>query len=69
MSLEPSKKSPEMEAALKSMFGIDRVNTITSRKCVFCGVSVDENSFKDELSKKEYTISGTCQSCQDKVFG
>lgn len=25
--------------------------------------------FKDELSRKEYRISGICQSCQDKVFG
>lgn len=25
--------------------------------------------FKDALSKKEYSISGLCQDCQDKVFG
>jgi len=24
--------------------------------------------FKDELSKKEYQISGLCQSCQDEIF-
>ncbi|SVE61140.1 uncharacterized protein METZ01_LOCUS513994, partial [marine metagenome] len=25
-------------------------------------------SFKDELSVKEYSISGLCQSCQDSIF-
>ena len=24
--------------------------------------------FKDELSEKEYTISGMCQECQDYAF-
>lgn len=27
------------------------------------------SSFRDSLSEKEYTISGLCQDCQDKVFG
>jgi hypothetical protein len=69
MSLEPTKKSKEIDETIKNLFGFDRVQSITKRVCVFCGVSVDENSFKDELSKKEFTISGICQSCQDKVFG
>ncbi len=25
--------------------------------------------FRDELSKKEYDISGFCQKCQDTIFG
>jgi hypothetical protein len=25
--------------------------------------------FRDELSRKEFGISGMCQECQDKVFG
>lgn len=35
--------------------------------CPTCGEPVSE--FRDELSKKEYQISGMCQSCQDEVFG
>ena len=35
--------------------------------CTFCAVALDE--FRDELSAKEYSISGMCQSCQDKTFG
>lgn len=36
--------------------------------CVFCKIKIDENSFKDILSLEEYTISGLCQTCQDKFF-
>ena len=68
MSFKPTDKSPEIEELITSFFGIDRKAIIENSKCVFCDVSVDEESFKDELSKKEYTISGMCQKCQDKVF-
>lgn len=37
--------------------------------CPFCGKKVDENSFRDDLSLKEFKISGLCQTCQDEVFG
>lgn len=37
--------------------------------CPFCGKEIDpEKEFKDELSKREFKISGLCQACQDKVF-
>jgi hypothetical protein len=29
----------------------------------------DFQPFRDQLSAKEYTISGMCQACQDQVFG
>lgn len=68
---EPTKKSEEIEQALKSLSGVDRREVIRSNKCqpspIGCGG--DATEFKDELSKKEYTISGLCQKCQDKVFG
>ena len=34
--------------------------------CVWCGGLATE--FKDELSVREYGISGFCQKCQDEVF-
>ncbi len=38
--------------------------------CVFCGKPTDvTRDFKDELSVKEFTISGVCQKCQDETFG
>ena len=36
--------------------------------CPICNHPVEDN-FKDELSKREYKISGMCQTCQDKIFG
>jgi transcription initiation factor IIE alpha subunit len=36
--------------------------------CPFCGEVIDESKFRDELSRKEFTISGLCQKCQDDVF-
>jgi hypothetical protein len=34
--------------------------------CVFCGPK--ELKFRDETSKREYSITAMCQECQDKVF-
>ena len=36
--------------------------------CPFCGREIDLNSFRDDLSLKEYKISGLCQNCQDQFF-
>jgi hypothetical protein len=68
---EPSKKSDEMNAFLeqfsKAMFGgIGRAASIARNTCVIC--KGDASSFKDELSEKEFTISGMCQTCQDETF-
>jgi len=39
-------------------------------KCPFCNERLEgvRGEFKDDLSWKEYLISGLCQSCQDKMF-
>ena len=38
-------------------------------RCPFCGKTIDvEIEFRDELSLKEFGISGLCQSCQDEFF-
>lgn len=29
----------------------------------------DPSSFRDDLSRKEFGISGFCQKCQDDTFG
>jgi len=37
--------------------------------CATCGSKTgDTSDFRDALSKKEYSISGMCQECQDSVF-
>jgi RNA polymerase-binding transcription factor DksA len=37
--------------------------------CADCGDPIKEEDFRDEQSKKEYSISGLCQRCQDDIFG
>ena len=36
------------------------------RNCTWCKTQVKK--FKDQISVKEYFISGLCQDCQDKTF-
>ena len=67
---KPSTKSPEVEETLervsKEMFGRSRLESIRSNICVMCGSLAED--FRDELSRKEFSISGMCQKCQDKMF-
>ena len=37
-------------------------------QCPFCGKLVSFDDFRDDLSRKEYQISGLCQKCQDGFF-
>jgi hypothetical protein len=67
-SFTPSPKSPAMETLLEMMAG--RSTAIENARCIpapiGCGEPVSE--FRDTISAKEYTISGLCQACQDKIF-
>ena len=64
----PSKKSEQMEQAIASINGgVDRRTMIDADLCTSCGGPATD--FKDELSKREFTISGFCQKCQDDIFG
>ena len=51
----------------KAGFGkeVDRVKV---GKCPLCNEIVDTSKFKDEISMKEFNISGICQVCQDETF-
>jgi hypothetical protein len=42
---------------------------VRANRCTTCNIPIIETDFRDELSKKEYSISGMCQKCQDKTFG
>jgi len=64
-----SKKDPKTRTFLDrlqdKMYGRHQDGVI----CVTCGATVPPESFRDDLSRKEFTISGMCQTCQDRVFG
>lgn len=64
------EKSPEMVKVLDTlslqMFGKSRSEAIRQNICVSCGGEAD--GFVDIKSKREFAISGLCQSCQDSLF-
>lgn len=49
-----------------ALFGRRRSEAIETDICVCCGKIATE--FTDDVSKKEYSISGLCQKCQDFYF-
>ena len=63
-------KSPAVEQALEHLsqqtYGNSRTKSFAEHTCVKCGKLADK--FSDELSAKEYKISGLCQECQDEFF-
>ena len=65
--MEATIKNPSIDKVLTQMMGKNRLDTVRESLCMTCDGYATE--FKDEISKKEYTISGMCQDCQDRVFG
>ena len=47
----------------------EEVKAVEQGNCPLCKCKVDKDEFRDELSRKEFEISGLCQSCQDDIFG
>ncbi len=66
--MEPIPKHPVIEQTLESVAG--RTTAIRADRCVNppigCGQPI--TGFKDEISEREYLISGLCSACQDIVF-
>jgi hypothetical protein len=52
----------------KKSFGRSQTEAKEKKICVFCGEEIKMEDFKDQLSIKEYGISGLCQKCQDDTF-
>jgi len=48
------------------MWGKSQAECIEGQVCVICHEPAKR--FKDNISYKEYEISGMCQGCQDKTF-
>jgi hypothetical protein len=47
-----------------------KAKLIEAGQCPFCGEVIEgPEDFRDELSRREYSISGICQACQDRIFG
>jgi len=48
------------------IYGISRTDAIKKDICLCCKNPAVE--FKDDISQREYLISGYCQTCQDTTF-
>jgi hypothetical protein len=46
-----------------------QVENVEKGLCPICNSEINLEDFKDELSLKEYRISGLCQKCMDEIFG
>ena len=64
-SRQPAPKNKEVKQFLDDTLG--RTEKIKYSLCVTC--SATEVRFRNEISRKEYTLSGMCQKCQDDFFG
>lgn len=46
-----------------------QVDDVKAGKCPFCGsTKTKRENFKNELSYKDYTITGMCQACMDAFY-
>lgn len=69
--MKPAVKSPELEAVIKDVLGVDRIAAINENRCIpkpiGCGREVEPETW-DLLTQKEFAISGLCANCQDTIF-
>lgn len=59
--------SPEIKALMRALFP-DKVKAVEAGLCPACNRPVEgQDGFRDELSWREYLITGMCQACQDMM--
>jgi hypothetical protein len=67
---KPAWKTNNVRNMLDNMtstiYGRSASESIEQDICVSCGKPAVE--FTDELSRREFAISGMCQKCQDNIF-
>jgi hypothetical protein len=69
--MKATYKDPELMALINSLIPkfITREDAIAEGVCVLCHTEgIEISSFTDDLSVKEYQISGMCQVCQDNIW-
>jgi hypothetical protein len=66
MKVPMSDKPQEMKDLIEEGFP-GTAQAIKDKKCPVCGLDITK--FDDELSQREYEISGLCRECQDSIFG
>lgn len=67
MGVSSEMKKPDLNKPAFKIFP-EKAELVKLGKCTNCARDIKEEDFTDELSKKEYSISGMCQNCQSKMF-
>jgi hypothetical protein len=58
-----------MNKELMRIMGFEKeVEKVEHGFCPFCSQPITMEEFTDEVSKREYKISGLCQKCQNIMF-
>lgn len=67
--MKESFKTPAMNDFIDSIFArhAGRKESINKEVCFLCANDANIEAM-DQLSRKEFSISGMCQKCQDEVF-
>ena len=69
----PMERSKELQSSInkfaKKTFGKSQTEAREQKICVICHNEIKDEDFRDDISRKEYDISGLCQKCQDDTFG
>lgn len=52
---------------LRELFPLESLR-VMGGNCPFCSKPVNRDDLRDDLSKREFDISGICQACQDDFF-
>ena len=65
--MKATQKDPAIDALIALLTGCSRQQAVEEGVCVTCGE--EASKFRDEVSEREYQISGMCQSCQNDAFG
>jgi hypothetical protein len=47
----------------------EHVKLVEAGKCPFCKKVIFVSDFRNDISLREFKISGLCQKCQDDFFG
>lgn len=62
------KDNPVKRDLLISAGMSEEVRRVMLGMCPFCKTPVTTEDFGDDLSLKEFQISGMCPKCQDEIF-
>jgi len=59
----------EKKTMLRSIGFKKEIDNVENNLCAICkSDKVKPEDFRDDLSRREFEISGMCQSCMDKIF-